>query len=222
MNNITEESLIWTVLDAPRIQPKDWDFFWSAWNKHAGASYIHKEDPSGNRDPYAEQTGKKTDFFKGLNIYAKHESLLTDGHWVVPFLDYKEIFPNVLDDLNAACPWAEIQFCRLWMSNMPIPFHRDHTIEPVAIRAMLYDENPKTTFKLFKPSTGVSYVDLPKNSEETNMFAYNNATCLHGTDRVDGVNKIILLTVHKCIDKPLMLDHFARSAEKYPERFKYA
>ena len=222
MDNISEDSLVWTVLDAPRIQPSDWDFFWKAWEQHAGASYIEKNDPAGNNDPYEKFTGKKTDFFKGLNIYAKEESMLSDGHWVMPFLDYKEIFPNVLDDLHAACPWAEMQFCRLWMSNMPIPFHRDHTIEPVAIRAMIYDENPKTTFKLFKPNSGVNYVDLPKEANETNMFAYNNTTCLHGTDRVEGVNKIILLTIHKTKDKQAMEEHFKRSAEKYPGRSKYS
>jgi hypothetical protein len=54
------------------------------------------------------------------------------------------------------------------------------------------------------------------------MFAYNNAKCLHGSDREDGVNKIILLTIHKAKDKTAMVEHFKRSAEKYPGRFKYS
>ena len=87
---------------------------------------------------------------------------------------------------------------------------------------VVYDENPKTTFKLFKPNSGVNYVDLPKEANETNMFAYNNTTCLHGTDRVEGVNKIILLTIHKTKDKQAMEEHFKRSAEKYPGRSKYS
>jgi hypothetical protein len=219
VDNISEEKLVWTILDAPRIQPKDWDFFWKAWEQHAGASRIVKNDPAGNN---ASDRSKAIDYFKGLNIYAQEESMLSDGHWEMPFLDYKEIFPNVLDDLHAACPWAEIIFCRLWMSNVPIQYHRDFAPEDVALRAMIYDENPKTTFKVFKPSAGVSYVDLPKESNETNMFAYNNTTCLHGTDRTEGVNKIILLTLHKCVDKEQMIEHFKRSAEKYPERFKYS
>lgn len=216
MNSITEDSLVWTVLDAPLIQPNDWDFFWAQWNKYAGASHIVKSDPAGN---VASDNSKKIDFFKGLNIYAKHPDMLKDNHWEVPFLDYKEIFPNVIDDLHAAVPWAEIQFCRLWMSNQPIPFHRDHTKEDVAIRAMIYNENPKGTFKVFKAGAGVNYVELPK---ETNMFAYNNAKCLHGSDREEGVNKIILLTIHKALDKEQMIEHFMRSAEKYPAYFKYA
>jgi len=110
----------------------------------------------------------------------------------------------------------------LWMSNMPIQLHRDFAPEDVALRAMIYDENPKTTFKLYKPNAGINYVDLPKGPNETNMFAYNNTTCLHGTDRVDGVNKIILLTIHKTKDKQAMEEHFKRSAGKYPGRFKYA
>jgi hypothetical protein len=216
MDNISEDNLVWTVLDAPIIKPHDWDFFWAAWHKHAGASHIVKSDPAGNK---ASDASKKIDFFKGLNIYAKHPDMLKDNHWEVPFLDYKEIFPNLLDDLDAAVPWAEIHFCRLWMSNQPIPFHRDHTKEDVALRAMIYNENAKGTFKVFKAGAGVNYVELP---EQTNMFAYNNAKCLHGSDREEGVNKIILLTIHKAKDKLEMIEHFKRSAVKYPNNFKYA
>ena len=213
--NISEENLVWTVLDAPLIQPNDWNFFWAAWNKHAGSSHIIKSDPAGN---VASENSKSIDFFKGLNIYAKHPSMLENNHWQVPFLDYKEIFPNVLDDLHAACPRAEIIFCRLWMSNQPIPYHRDYAPESVAIRSMIYNENPLPTFKVYHPKGGVNYADLPK---ETNMFAYNNETCLHGSNREVGVNKIILLTLHNLKDKDMMIEHFKRSAEKYPNRCKY-
>ena len=218
MSEITEDSLIWTALDAPKLVPANWDLFWEQWNKHAGASYIKGPDPAGNKDSKYAKTGVRTAFFEGLNIYAKHSDMLKDNHWEVPFLDYKEIFPNVLDDLHAAFPWAEIHFCRLWMSNMPIRFHRDHTIEDVAIRAMIYDENSRGTFKVFKASAGVNYVELP---EDSNMFAYNNAKCFHGSDRTDGVNKIILLIIHKTKSKEQMIEHFKSSAEKYPESFLY-
>jgi hypothetical protein len=216
---ITEDNLIWTVLDAPRIEPRDWELFWKSWNTHAGASYLAKDDPAGNRDSGLVATGKRTEFFKGLNIYAASPSALEDGHWKLPFLDYREIFPNVLEDLYAALPWvAEIEMCRLWMSNQPIPYHRDHTREDVALRAMIYNENPKGTFKVFKPSVGVNYVELPP---ETNVFAYNNAKCMHGSDREEGVNKIILLTIHKTKDKQAMVEHFKQSAEKYPTFNQY-
>lgn len=218
MGTITENNLVWTVLDSPGIYPKDWDFFWGAWNKHAGASYIDKNDPAGNQDSGYAATGKRTEFFKGLNIYASHPSALEDGHWKMPFLDYREIFPNVLDDLHAAFPWARFEMCRLWMSNMPIPWHRDYTREPGAFRAMLYNENKRPTFKVFHPRAGTCYIDLP---EETNTFMYNNQTCLHGSDREDGVNKIILLTVHRTVDKKGLQEHLERSAEKYKDRNKY-
>jgi len=216
MDNISEDNLIWTVLDAPKIQPNAWNFFWEQWKKYSGASHIVKSDPAGN---IASETSKGIDFFKGLNIYAKHPDMLKDNHWQVPFLDYREIFPNVIDDLHSAVPWAEIHFCRLWMSNVPIPFHRDHTKEDVALRAMIYNENPRGTFKVFNAAAGVNYVELP---EDSNMFAYNNAKCLHGSDREEGVNKMILLTIHKTKDKQAMEEHFKRSAGKYPGRFKYS
>jgi len=221
MENISEDSLVWTVLDGARIQPNDWDFFWQAWNKHAGASYIVKLDPAGNQDSEYARTGKRTEFFKGLNIYAKYEKLLIDPHWVMPFLDYRQIFPNVLEDLAKCAPWAEIHLCRLWMSSMPIPWHRDHVSEPGALRAMIYDENKKATFKVFHPKAGVHYVDLPTEPHESNIFMYNNATCYHGSDREEGVNKIILLTGHKTLNRELLHDHLRRSAEKYSNRYKY-
>ena len=215
MTQYTEQNLVWSVFDAPRIEPNNWELFWDAWNKHSGSSYIVKSDPAGNN---ASETSKKIDFFRGLNIYANNPKLLTDNHWSVPFLDYREIFPNVLDDLHAAFPWAEFIFCRLWMSNQPIPMHRDFAPEPGAFRAMIYNENTKPTFKVFHPKAGINYVDLP---EESNCFMYNNATCYHGSDREDGINKIIMLTIHKIKDRQLLNEHLARSAEKYPGRFKY-
>ncbi len=215
MTQYTEENLVWTTLDAPKIEPENWEKFWAAWNAHAGASHITKSDPAGN---IASDNAKKIDFFKGLNIYAAHESLLTDNHWEVPFLDYKEIFPNVLDDLHAAFPWAEVVFCRLWMSNVPIPMHRDHSTEPGALRAMIYNENKKPTFKVWNPRAGTNYVDLP---EESNSFIYNNATCFHGSDRSDGVNKIILLVIHRTKDKDMLNEHLRKSAERFPDRCKF-
>jgi hypothetical protein len=47
---------------------------------------------------------------------------------------------------------------------MPIPWHRDHTREPGALRAMIYNENKNPTFKVFHPKGGTHYVDLPEDS----------------------------------------------------------
>jgi len=210
-----EENLIWTALDTPSVYPKDWDLFWSAWNQHSGSSHIIKSDPAGNN--YSE-TSKDVDFFRGLDIYAKEPILLTDNHWKVPFLNYTEIFPNLLDDLNTAFPWADILFCRLWMSNMPIPWHRDHTSEPGTLRAMIYDENPQPTFKIFNAKSGVQFIDLP---DETNTFMYNNKTCLHGSDRQEGINKIVLIIIHKNKDPAQLAELLERSATKFPGRCKY-
>ncbi len=215
MENKTEDNLVWTVLDAPKIEPANWELFWDAWEKHSGSSYIVKSDPAGN---VASENSKKIDFFKGLNIYASHPSLLEDNHWQVPYLPYQEIFPDLLEQLEVAFPWAEILFCRLWMSNQPIPWHRDHSTEPGALRAMIYNENKRPTFKVFHPRAGTNYVNLP---EDSNSFMYNNSTCMHGSDRDEGINKIIMLMIHKTKDKQLLNEHLARSAEKFPGRFKY-
>jgi len=217
MNNINSDNLIWSALEAAPLVPQDWDLFWSAWKKHAGPSYLSKSDPAGNR---VSETSKDKEFFKGLNIYAKDESVLTDGHWSLPYLDYKEIFPNILDDIYAAMPWiGEVQVCRLWNSTIPIPFHRDYTTEAIALRAMIYDENPTGTFKVFKMGSGVNYVNLPA---DTNWFVYNNKTCLHGSVKSEGLEKIILLIVHTLKDKDMMEDHFKKSAEKFPGHYKYS
>lgn len=219
MSEITEDNLVWTVLDAPKLEPSDWNLFWDKWNKHAGASYINKADPAGNKDSKYAKTGERTQFFKGLNIYAKNHQDLADGNWELPYLDYTELFPNLLDDFYKALPWVEeLLVCRLWNSVMNIPYHKDYTLEDVAIRSMIYDENTTGTFKLWKPSINRTYVNLPK---ETNWFAYNNSKCLHGSDKTEGVNKIILLTVHKTKSKEEMIKHFESSAAKYPGHFLY-
>lgn len=219
MDNISEDSLVWTALAAPKLEPENWNVFWDKWNRHSGASYIGKIDPAGNKDSKFAKTGERTEFFRGLNIYAKNEKDLQDGNWELPYLNYKEIFPNVLDDLYKSLPWVEeVMVCRLWNSSMNIPYHKDHTLEDVAIRSIIYDENTTGTFKLWKPGIIRSYVNLPA---DTNWFAYNNSKCLHGSDKTEGVNKIILLTVHKTRNKEEMLEHFKISAEKYPGHFLY-
>lgn len=215
MNNISEDSLIWSTLDAKPLVPNDWDFFWNAWNKFAGPSYLVKTDPAGNR---LSETSKNKEFFQGLNIYADDPKLLVDNHWSLPFLDYKEIFPNILEDISLTIPWAKIHHLRLWNSTIPIPFHRDHASEPIALRSMIYDENKTPTFKVFHDKAGVSYVNLPS---ETNWFVYNNKKCLHGSNKFEGVKKIILLIIHTVKDKTLFLDHLKSSAQKYPDHQKY-
>ena len=121
----------------------------------------------------------------------------------------------MLDDIYNACPWVdEVLYARLWQSRIPIPMHRDHSAEDVALRAMIYDENDKPTFKVLKPGAGMHYVKLPK--DETNWFVYNNAKCLHGSDKIADVKKIILLIVHKCNNKEKMLEHLNKSFTKYP------
>jgi hypothetical protein len=218
---ITEDKLMWSVLDSRRIEPANWDVFWQQWRKYAGPSIIVKNDPAGNRDSNYAKTGQRTEWFTGLNIYAKDPKTLENGHWQLPYLSYTEIFPNLLDDLYKECPWiGEILYARLWQSTMAIPMHKDYTSEDVTLRAMIYDENEKGTFKVFKPGAGIHYVNLKKDGP--NLFVYNNTTCLHGSDKVDGVEKIILLLVHKCKDKQQMLDHLRISAEKYPDQFVYA
>lgn len=217
---ISEDTLVWSVLAAPRIVPRDWDLFWTQWRAHSGESHIVKNDPAGNQDSNYEKTGKRTNFFMGINIYAKNPKALDEGHWKLPYLPYTEIFPNLLDDIHAACPWvSDVLYARLWQSTMPIPMHRDHSKEDVALRAMIYDENTTPTFKVLKPRAGTHYVKLPEN--ESNWFVYNNAKCLHGSDKTQGVNKIILLIVHECNDKQKMIDHLKISAEKYPELCVY-
>jgi hypothetical protein len=218
--DINQDDLVWTLLDAPRLEPSNWELFWEKWHRHAGASYINKADPMGNQDSGYAATGKRTEYFKGLNLYAKDPRMLNEGHWQLPYLSYTEIFPNLLDDVAQACPWvSEVLVARLWQSTMPIPMHRDHTLEDVALRAMIYDENPSPTFKVYKPGGGMHYVDLP--ADGPNWFAYNNKICMHGSDKVDGINKIILLLVHRCDDKSKMLDHFRISAERHPGRYVY-
>jgi hypothetical protein len=50
---------------------------------------------------------------------------------------------------------------------------------------------------------------------------YNNQTCFHGSDREDGVNKIILLIIHKTKDPVARDEHIKQSAERFPERCKF-
>lgn len=219
MNKYTENNIIWSILDAKKLVPSDWNLFWKSWNNYAGPSYIQKPDPAGNRDSEYLITGKRTEYFNGLNIYCKDKNVIKNGHWSLPYLNYKDIFPNVLNDLHNNFPWVKnFYVCRLWMSSRDIPLHRDHTLEDLALRAMIYDENEKSTFKVHHEEKGTSYIHL---NNETNCFVYNNKTCLHGSDKIEGFNKIILLTVYSVKDRNLMLEHIKNSSEKYQDKCQF-
>lgn len=219
IENISEDKLVWSALDAPKLEPKNWDLFWKKWNEHAGPSYIDKPDPAGNRDYEYERTGVRNYPFIGLNIYANDPKVINDGHWKLPFLSYTEIFPNLLEDIYSSLPWVkEVTAARLWSSVKNIPFHKDYAIEDVAIRSMIYDENKQGTFKLWRPGIKTTYVELP---QDTNWFVYNNEKCLHGSDKLTDAKKIILLLVYHAKSKELMIEHLKRSAIKYPDYHVY-
>ena len=117
--------------------------------------------------------------------------------------------------MEAKLPWYQCEVVVLWACIKPVYYHIDPaplTPAPVAVRSLIYDNNPSPTFKLRHNETREER-HVPY-THERNTFAFNNLKFFHGADYDPNHYKILMKSFGRVHNKELLIKQVAESKEK--------
>lgn len=218
-------------LALPKFELDSADDFWSTWNAESeSVSRQHVDRGAlGRHTPDADLVQ-----WDGLALY-EDLSLLGKAAWLTKVSpDLARTQPKFLQSIFEKLPFVKIRSVRMWSANKTIPAHYDgnmpasldgHMKFPAEIRIMIDDKNPSETFWLcssvkYSPGSNTTvedndkyYVKLP---QDTNTFAWNNETYLHGADFNPPYRKI-LAVVKGWIDTNKLEALLDQSIQQYPD-----
>lgn len=174
------------ILDLPVFQFDDMDLFNKVWNDLHGLCSRQRTDIAS---PYAVD---ETPRFRNLDIIETMPE--RKRIWTRNYHDLSDKFPKFYQMMYDLLPFDKINYVRLWQSINPILNHRDDSWWyfnfPTELRIMIYDHNDSGTLKItpeLKPQDAKN-VNLPNTS---NSFSWNNVRCVHGSDKIQGKEKLL-------------------------------
>jgi hypothetical protein len=197
------------------LYPNNMPLFWDIWNSKKELLTKMKKDnltdlkSNGNDLEMLYQTAN----FEGMITWMKNDKYLKGSTWkqnVV--LDAPEMWNAYVAELEEKLPWYECEVIVLWACIKPVYYHIDPAPlvpAPVAIRSLIYDENPSPTFKLRSSATKEEkYVPYTK---EKNIFAFNNLKFFHGADYNPDYYKILMKSFGRVKDEKLLITQIQES-----------
>ncbi len=206
------------IPDVEPLFPNNMETFWDIWeNKKELLTKIKKDNlndfqSGGNDLEMLYQTAN----FEGMITWMKNDAYLKGSTWkqnVV--LEAPDMWQAYVDEMEAKLPWYQCEVVVLWACIKPVYYHIDPaplTPAPVAVRSLIYDDNPSPTFKLRNNATREErYVPYTK---ERNTFGFNNLKFFHGADYNPNHYKILMKSFGRVHNKELLFKQVAESKEK--------
>jgi len=206
------------IPDIEPIFPNDMQRFWEIWNnKKELLTKIKKDDlgalnSAGNDLEILYQTAN----FEGMITWMKNDKYLKGSTWkqnVV--LDAPDMWQAYVDEMERKLPWYECEVVVLWACIKDVYYHIDPAPmaeAPVAVRSLIYDDNPRPTFKVRENTTKEEqYVPY---SKDRNTFVFNNRNFFHGADFIPGHYKILMKSFGRVKDQGLLLKQIEEAKEK--------
>lgn len=182
------------IPDVEPLLPNNMKCFWEIWNDKKSLLTKSKDDGIGGGNDLKSLYSDAT--FEGMITWMKTDSYVKGSTWkqnVV--LEAPEMWNEYVKELEYKMPWYECDVVVLWASIKPVLFHSDPSPRidaPVAIRSLIYDDNPTPTFKLrYNKTREERHVMY---SKERNLFAFNNLNFFHGSDYNKDHYKILMKT----------------------------
>lgn len=206
------------IPDVPPLMPNNMPLFWEIWNSKKELLTKTKKDSlkevgsSGNDLKFLYDDAN----FEGMITWQKSDKYANLSTWkqnVV--LDAPEMWQAYVDDLHERLPWYDCEVIVLWASIKPVLFHIDpFPLEPapIAVRSLIYDDNPSPTFKLRHTGSGI--VKHVPYTKDRNLFVFNNRNFFHGSDYNPGHYKILMKSFGLVKDKDAYLKQLNECYEK--------
>ena len=168
------------------------DRFWYNWNNFKKPLTKAKKDNISGSDINDNDLLRNEASFDGMIVWYKSDNYLKHSTWEQNVVLDPELWNQYAADLEDRLPWYEVDAIVLWSCIKPVFYHIDPSPMfkgPVAVRSLIYDNNPSPTFKMkhvqTKQERHVPY------TKDKNLFLFNNAEFLHGADYDPKYSKIL-------------------------------
>lgn len=216
MSNLNLKNIGYFLPDVKPLFPRDMNKFWDIWNNKKELLTKIKDDNIENskgNDLFKENYHDAN--FEGMITYLKNDYYLMGSTWKQNIVLEESLWKPYVEDLEERMPWYECYAVILWACIKPVHFHIDPAPRfegPVAIRSLIYDNNPSPTFKLRHGKDGkIKHVPY---SKEKNIFAFNNVNFYHGADYDPKYYKILMKTFGRIKYPDLLIKQIKETKEK--------
>lgn len=209
------KKIAYFIPDVPPLLPMDMDRFWETWNtRKRPLTKARKDDVSGS-SVNDVQILAESPTFDGMIVWYKSDAYLRNSTWDQNVVLDPEMWDRYAADLEERLPWYEVDAIVLWAAIRPVLYHIDPAPMfpgPVAVRSLIYDDNPSPTFKMKDTRTKEErYVPY---SKDRNLFAFNNANFMHGADYDPKHYKILMKSFGKVKSTELLEKQVRETAER--------
>lgn len=203
------------IPDVTPLMPHDMNKFWDIWKHYKEPLTKVKSDgiesSSGNDlKAFYEEAN-----FEGMVTWLKSDAYLKGSTWKQNVVLEPSLWDPYVEALEERMPWYECDSIILWAAIKPVYFHIDPAPlaeAPVAIRSLIFDNNPSPTFKLRHGKDGEERY-VPYN-EKQNLFAFNNRKFYHGADYHPEHYKILMKTFGRVKYPELLVKQIEETKEK--------
>jgi hypothetical protein len=173
---MNSDQIVSKVLNIHKTTPTKWDVWWDIWNNNAKPLVKY------------QQNHNKAGKWIGFDCYRGDTyDPLTEGYYNSEFVDCSSVLPDLIDNIKPL--FHTIFLIRILQSTSKfLPHHDFKDEEHIAVRTLLYDENPSNTFYYIINNKKV-YQTLPPNS---NTWIYKDHLVQHGSDFDERYKKILI------------------------------
>ena len=206
------------IPDVEPLLPNNMPLFWDIWNSKKELLTKIKKDNLDNLNSGGNdlQLLYETANFEGMITWMKNDNYLKGSTWKQNIvLDAPDMWQAYVDEMEAKLPWYQCEVVVLWACIKDVYFHIDPAPlaeAPVAVRSLIYDDNPSPTFKIRSNETReIQHIPYTK---ERNTFAFNNRNFFHGADFIPGHYKILMKSFGRVHNKDLLFKQIQDSKEK--------
>lgn len=197
------KTTLYTPLNVPRIEPRNWDQWWSVWNKFASPAI----KVGTNHNKILEEESNNT--WKGIVLYRHNGNQHPDGEvYQLPMVPNLPVVNDIVKQITDIFP-DNVYSITVLENVKQVPFHTDSPDNNYHVRTVLWSTNTLVNWIFLEDNE----VHLPKLPADTNTFVYLDNPmqhcALHYPTHTKGLIQIKLLDRDKL--KPLIKE----STEKY-------
>lgn len=196
---VQNKLVLYTPLDIPKIEPNNWDEWWSIWNTYSGLAT--KKIKTHN--PYES-------VWKSLEIYRNPESspVIDTIVYDSPRCPDAPVIQDLVKQVQDYYPGL-VHYIRVVENQSAVKFHSDHYIPQYQFRTLLWSTNHKLNW-LLKTKDEAFCPELPEDSNTFYYYDYHTQHCAPYSPKVSKGIIQAFISVDPQIDT--LLD---RSCKKY-------